>query len=130
MPSGLADLIRNTAFIIWNEVLMQHHYCFETLGQTLRDICSSDDGVLFGGISVVLGVGFAQIPPIVKQGSCPEIVAVSLMPSRFWLRLQKPRLTKNMGLANSNDTDMQFADWMERMSYESSMIGCFALLSF
>ncbi|KAK4509263.1 uncharacterized protein ATC70_007613 [Mucor velutinosus] len=86
--------------------------------------------VTFGGIPVVLGGDFAQIPHVVRQGGRPEIVNASLKSSRLWPKLQKLRLTENMRLANSNETDCQFADWIGRMSYESAMIGSIALPSF
>ncbi|KAK4521041.1 Isochorismatase domain-containing protein [Mucor velutinosus] len=126
----LADLIRETSLIIWDEVPMQHRYCFEAFDRTLRDICSRGDEVTFGGIPVVLGGDFAQIPPVVRQGGRPEIVNASLKSSRLWPKLQKLSLTENMRLANSNDTDRQFADWIGKMSYEPSMIGSIALPSF
>ena len=66
--SDLADLIRITALIIWDEVPMQHRYCFEALDRTFRDICSCGDDVLLGGIPVVLGGDFAQIPPVATSG--------------------------------------------------------------
>ncbi|KAL7322753.1 hypothetical protein PS15p_212243 [Mucor circinelloides] len=109
---------------------MQHCYCFEALDRTFRDICSCGDDVLFGGIPVVLGGDFAQIPPVVTNGGRPEIVSASLMSSRLWPKLHKLRLTENMRLANSNEVDRRFADWIGRMSYESSMIGTVALPSF
>ncbi|KAK4511616.1 uncharacterized protein ATC70_012832 [Mucor velutinosus] len=70
----LANLIRDTASISWDEVPMQHRYCFEALDGTLRDICSCGERVLFGGVLVVLGGDFAQVPPVAKQGGRPEIV--------------------------------------------------------
>ena len=56
--SQLADLLRSTALIIWDEVPMQNKYCFETVHRTLQDLLSADDCV-FGGIPTVLGGDFA-----------------------------------------------------------------------
>ncbi|SAM00063.1 hypothetical protein [Absidia glauca] len=60
--SKLAELLRMTTLLIWDEVPMQNKSCFETVDRTLRDIRSSN--VLFGGLPVVLGGDFAQIPPV------------------------------------------------------------------
>lgn len=39
----LADLIKSTSLIIWDEALMTHRRCFEALDRTLRDILAEDD---------------------------------------------------------------------------------------
>ena len=49
--SGLAELLRSTSLIIWDEVSSQNRYCFEAVDRTLRDICKSDQW--FGGVTVV-----------------------------------------------------------------------------
>ena len=123
--SDLAELIRKTTLIIWDEVPMQHRYCFEAVDRTLKDICSCDAD--FGGIPVVLGGDFAQIPPVVRGGDRPAIVDASLISSRLWPKLQKLMLTENMRLATSNQIDREFADWIGRMSYDSALIGTITL---
>lgn len=58
----LADLIKSTSLIIWDEALMTHHRCFEALDRTLHDIFAEDDpsaaSLPFGGMVVVLGGDF------------------------------------------------------------------------
>ena len=54
----LADLLRQTTLIIWDEVPTQNKLCFEAVDRTLQDIC--DNTLLFGG-------DFAQIPPVKKK---------------------------------------------------------------
>ena len=49
--SGLAELLRSTSLIIWDEVSSQHRYCFEAVDRTLRDLRKNDEW--FGGIPVV-----------------------------------------------------------------------------
>ncbi|CAG8656177.1 8937_t:CDS:10, partial [Ambispora leptoticha] len=51
--SDLAELLHQTALIIWDEAPMQHHYCFDAVDRFLCDIC--DDDHPFGGITVVFG---------------------------------------------------------------------------
>ena len=73
MPRGspIAELIKNTSLIIWDEVPMQNKYCFEAVDRTLRDVMEND--FLFGGIPVIFGGDFAQIPPVVKYGDRSEL---------------------------------------------------------
>lgn len=46
--TALAELIRRTALIIWDEAPAQHRYCFEAVDRTLKDIRQDDRW--FGGI--------------------------------------------------------------------------------
>jgi hypothetical protein len=58
--SQSADILRDVDLIIWDEVLMQHKFCFEVVHQLLCDMRSvSDNGLLFAGVPVVLGGDFA-----------------------------------------------------------------------
>ena len=66
--SSAANLLRSAALIIWDEVPMQHKFCFEAVDRTLRDIRSNSD-VLFGGLPAILEGDFAQILPVVKNGN-------------------------------------------------------------
>jgi hypothetical protein len=49
--SALAELLRCTALIIWDEVSAQHRHCFEAVDRTLKDLRKND--VWFGGVPVV-----------------------------------------------------------------------------
>ena len=55
----LAELIHKTSLVIWDEALMTHRKCFETLDRTLRDIIGGQDPkaqhLVFGGKVIVLG---------------------------------------------------------------------------
>ena len=75
--SQLADLLRSTALIIWDEVPMQNKYCFETVHRTLQDLLSADECV-FGSIPTVLGGDFAQILPVVQRGNRAAIMQACL----------------------------------------------------
>jgi hypothetical protein len=48
--TSLADLIRLTKLIVWDEAPSQHRYCFEAVHRMLMDICSCDKW--FGGITM------------------------------------------------------------------------------
>jgi len=51
--TSLADLIRRTKLIIWDEAPAQHRYCFEAVDRTFKDICNCEKW--FGGITMVFG---------------------------------------------------------------------------
>ncbi|XP_076903521.1 uncharacterized protein LOC143558591 [Bidens hawaiensis] len=57
--SEVADLIKQTSLIIWDEAPMIHKHAFEALDRTFKDILKSDS--LFGGKVVVFGGDFRQI---------------------------------------------------------------------
>jgi hypothetical protein len=60
----LAELIKVTSLIIWDEAPMTHRHCFEALDRTLRDILSEEKPgnaiIPFDG-KLVLGGDFRQI---------------------------------------------------------------------
>ena len=67
--SKAADLLRSIGLIIWDEVPIQHKYCFKAIHRLLSDVCNTEgSGMLFGGIPVLLGGDFAQILPVVEHG--------------------------------------------------------------
>lgn len=100
--SWLADLIRQTSLIIWDEAPMIHRHSFESLDRTLRDILKKDTP--FGGKVIVFGGDFRQILPVVPGGSRSEIVNASLKSSYLWQYCRILKLTVNMRLGQgSND---------------------------
>ena len=64
VQSPLADLIRRTTLIVWDEAPMAHRYHLEALDRTLRDL--TDVAEPFGGKILVLGGDFRQILPVIR----------------------------------------------------------------
>ncbi|GKC26763.1 DNA helicase, partial [Tanacetum coccineum] len=62
----LADLLKETCLIVWDESPMNDRRCFETLDRTLRDILNQPDH-FFGGKTVMLGGDFRQTLPVKKD---------------------------------------------------------------
>lgn len=111
----LAELIMETTLIIWDEVPMQHRYCFEAVDRTLRDIRQDDS--LFGGIPVILGGDFAQIAPVIRHGDRTAIVAASIRQSFIWHHTEVIHLRVNMRIRGVSENDTHYKDWLYRITY-------------
>ena len=94
---------------------MQHRHCFEAVDRALRDIRQEDS--LFGGIPVILGGDFAQIPPVIRNGDRPEIVNASIRQSFIWNYIQTIHLRINMRVRGNSVDAIHFKDWLYRMTY-------------
>ena len=119
--SQLANLLRETALIIWDEVPMQHKFCFEAVHRMLADICS-DDCSLFGGIPTVFGGDFAQILPIVPRSNRADIVNACLQRSFLWPSLRMLSLWLNMRV-RSCDRNQRFVEWVRSLAYNVLQAG-------
>lgn len=118
----LANLIKQTSLIIWDEALMTHKAAFEALDRTLRDLLSlhSPDTkeLPFGGKVVVLGGDPRQILPVIEGGSRSEIVAAAICNSKLWSHVTVLTLTQNMRLLSPILTEQdklelaEFNQWM------------------
>ncbi|KAL3038294.1 hypothetical protein AAZX31_01G123700 [Glycine max] len=64
--SELAELLKVTKLIVWDEAPMCHKFAFEALDKSLKDIMQKN--LPFGGKIMVFGGDFRQILPIVPKG--------------------------------------------------------------
>ena len=110
----LADLIRRTSLIIWDEVSMQHKACFEAVNRTLNDVCRTGDQRLFGGLPIVLGGDFAQILPVIRRGARQLTVLASIRHSSVWNRLRILRLRRSMRMITS-EANYEFLFFLREM---------------
>lgn len=120
--SEIADFLRKTDLIIWDEVPMQHKYCFEAADRCLQDINSSTK--LFGGIPVVLGGDFAQIAPVVKNAERSQTVDASIIYSYIWSKCQVLKLKKNMRVQDTTSQSALFKEWLSQLSYNPFLRNC------
>ncbi|KAH1246587.1 hypothetical protein GmHk_06G016637 [Glycine max] len=69
--SELAELLKVTKLIIWDEAPMAHKFCFEALDKSLRNIMGlgNESSTIFGGKIIVFGGDFRQILPFIPRGS-------------------------------------------------------------
>ena len=115
MDSNHAKLLQETALIIWDEALMQHHHLHEAVNHTLKDIMQSDKP--FGGVPVVFGGDVHQILPVIEWGSQPQIVSASLLHTVLWQNIKVLHLKINMHLNTNDLQEHEFAKWQLEWSY-------------
>ncbi|XP_074352012.1 uncharacterized protein LOC141691172 [Apium graveolens] len=124
--SDVAQLIKQTQLIIWDEAPMQHKYAFECIDRSLKDIMKAVDPerytMPFGGITVALGGDFRQILPVITYGDRTDIVAACITRSRLWsiCQVSPPRVcnfpvTENQILIPSQFCDVQTKNTVDNM---------------
>lgn len=122
--SAVAAELKKVDLIIWDEVPMQHKYCFEVVHRLMVDLRSTSEDTLFGGVPFILGGDFAQILPVVPNGSRTDIVSASLQRSFIWARLKRLYLRTNMRVRNTtNPQDQAFVQWISSLSYTPELNG-------
>ena len=114
--SELGDLLRQVTLLIWDEVPMQHRFCFEAVDRMPQDIKSNNR--LFRGLLVIMGGDFAQILPIVCRGTRATIVGACIQRSYIWPRLSLLFLRQNIRLLHDPNSQ-EFATWLQELSYNS-----------
>ncbi|XP_071704862.1 uncharacterized protein [Rutidosis leptorrhynchoides] len=106
--SHLAELIRKTKLIIWDEAPMVNRLCIETLDRSLRDVCrqinSNSMDTPFGGKAIVFGDDFRQVLPVITMGKWEDVVAATLNSSYLWDHVSVLKLTVNMRLTSITST--------------------------
>ena len=120
--SHLAELVKKTSLILWDEAPMANKHCFEALDKSLRDILrftnQNSDERPFGGMTVVLGGDFRQILPVITKGKREQIVNASIKRSYLWKHFEIFSLTENMRLKCLSEDPIQkqnvaeFAEWI------------------
>ena len=74
--SDLAELLKITKLIVWDEAPMCHKFTFEALDKSLKDIMHNNQP--FGGKVIVFCGDFRQILPIVPRGNRSDIVHAAI----------------------------------------------------
>ncbi|KHN18086.1 ATP-dependent DNA helicase PIF1, partial [Glycine soja] len=119
--SDLAELLKVTSLIIWEEAPMAHKFCFKALDKTLNDIMKISDNsdTVLGGKTVVFGGDFRQILPMISRGTLHATINAFYL----WSQCHVLKLTKNLRLqSNSNTTHAievtNFAKWILQIGDE------------
>ena len=112
--SELANLIRQTKLIIWDEAPMAHKFTFEAVNRTFKDLKNNNKP--FGGIILVMGGDFRQILPVVIQGTRGQIVDACIKSSDLWKDVSVMCLTINMRIQQQQDNEQQeFVNYLLRI---------------
>ena len=106
--SDLAELIRQSSIIIWDEAPMLHRFVFECVHRTLCDLMQNERP--FGGKVMLLGGDFRQILPVIRHGSQADIIESNLQRSFLWSHVQIFHLTINMRVQALKDTSNSKSD--------------------
>jgi hypothetical protein len=122
-----ADLLRRTHLIIWDEVPMQHRFNITSVDLMLQDL-RDEPKKFFGGVPVVFGGDFAQIPPVVSKGRRAEQVQASLRSDPTFSSIKTLSLTQNMRLGIAI-ADQQYAEWLRELPYTPKLRGLIELPS-
>ena len=107
--SELAELIRETALVIWDEAPMQHCHIMEAVERTFQDVCNCDKP--FGGVSFVFGGDFQQILPVIVGASRGQTVGACIQCSTLWNSITVLHLRQNMRLNTAIPLEREFAQW-------------------
>lgn len=92
--SHLAEVLKNTKNIIWDEITMAHKRGIEALNRSLQDIRGNKN--LMGGVTVLFAEDFRQTLPVVPKGTRADEVQACLKRSILWSSVKSITLTKNM----------------------------------
>ncbi len=103
--SDLAELIKQTKLIIWDEAPMAHRFTFEVVNRSFRDITQIDKP--FSGIIFIMGGDFRQILPVVIRGTRGQIIDACIKSSDLWKYVNVMRLTVNMRIQQQQDYEQQ-----------------------
>ena len=100
--SGLAQMYRQAALVVWDEAPNAPKAAFEAVDRLFRDILKDVPGRSalkpFGGMPMLLGGDFRQIPPVLRKVDCDEFPAFTIKACAFWddaESIRKYKLTKN-----------------------------------
>lgn len=100
--SQLADSLRETDLIIWDEIATTSNRFLTCLSRTLNDICSMNNCYFANKIMLFAG-DYRQILPIVQYGTREEITAQIIKNTDFWHKVEKCKLTKNLRLKGDQE---------------------------
>ena len=108
VQSNLAQLIRISKIIVWDEAPMGHRHHLEALDRTLRDIMDVDKP--FGGKLLILSGDFRQCLTVIPGATRAQIVGAAINRSSLWRFFQVMQLDENMRVKLSNDPEAKTFD--------------------
>jgi hypothetical protein len=118
--SELAELIRETALVIWDKAPMQHRHIMEAVDRTFQDVRSCDKA--FGGVSFVFGGDFQQILSVIIGTSRDQTVGACVQCSALWSSITVLQRRQNMQLNTTVAAEREFAKWHWRWGRASTQM--------
>ncbi len=104
--SQLAELLKHTDVIIWDEAPMMEKNNLQAVDTSLKSLLNNDKA--FGGIMFILGGDFRQVLPVISGVNKTAIIESTIKKSHLWNTFNIKKLTINERVRrykqqNSND---------------------------
>ena len=111
--SKMADLIRLTDLVIFDEVPGMHVHCIDAIERMFRDVIGKKN-VPFGGVPFLNGGDFKQILPVIVKGNRADTVGACMQRATWWKHLEILHLTQNMRVGEEQE-EREFANWQQEV---------------
>ena len=107
--------------IVWNEIFMQHKYCFEIINKLFKNLRfdfneSAKFCLLFDEVSIVFDENFAQILSVVEHSERFDVIDTYFQKFYIWSQLIILKFKKNMRVNSNND---EFLKWINKLFFDS-----------
>lgn len=92
---NFVELLQQTRLIFWDELVIYYYYTIKAVLCTLQDLCGTEDPkhqLPFSRIVVYFCSNFYQTLPVIKKGTCRQIINTSLKYSFLWCYIYVFRL--------------------------------------
>ncbi|KAH7818405.1 putative ATP-dependent DNA helicase PIF1 [Monocercomonoides exilis] len=109
LNSEEAQSLRKVKCVIWDEAPMAPKYALTAINILLQDLHENKD--FFGGVLMVLGGDFRQLPPVVRGGGRQEMISCSIKSCDLWSSFQVHSLSTNM----RTGADTAFASFLRKV---------------
>ncbi|KAG8095389.1 hypothetical protein GUJ93_ZPchr0012g21897 [Zizania palustris] len=91
---GIAELLRRTSLLIWDEVAMINRRAIDCLDRSLQEIMNCP--LPFGRKFMTFGGDFRQVLLVITWGTRVQIIDATLLRSYIWENIRTIRLSRNM----------------------------------
>lgn len=107
--SDIANFLRKSKMIIWDECTMANKKGFEALNRTMQDL--KGNNALFGGTLLLLSGDFRQTLPVVPRSTPADELNACLKTSFLWKSVKSMSLELNMRThLQKNETSRNYAE--------------------
>ena len=121
LQSPLADLIRRTKLIVWDEAVMMHRFGIECFERVVRPLLGNQRP--FGGIPIVFAGDFRQILPVVPLGDRSDVFDACILNSLLWNNVEVLELTENVRIDRDDPNFQEFNQYLLNVGEGRNFIG-------